>query len=1594
MSCIKQRWKRILLWIFLTPLLLLLLVAGLLYLPPIQQWAVDLAARKASEASGMQIDVGRIRLGFPLHLKLDDISAIESDGDTLADIGALRLNVSVWPLLHSRVEVPEVKIQDVTVHYTDSLEVMSLDFKTELIHAVQISADLDSKKVALGRWQIADADIVYHVTDTVPADTVAEEPFDWMFALDRLDLNRVTAKVDMPCDSLFLDTYIGRGAIADAELNIADMLYDIGLLQLDKSTLTYNTDHTGGSSPYFDYRHIDLSGLSMQANDICYHDGDLELKIANGAFSEHNQFDLKRLSGRFRMDDFGVYLTKFVLNTSDSRISADARFPWALFEKDPHAKMKLNLEASLALDEMQYLMGEAFLLPSHRDVHYPDTPIDIVFDSYGTLSELNVENMTLFWDGMADMDGHGVFTDLLDDRRRAGKFVLNMGFHQDASGLLAFYDKDLYKRFAIPAGTTIASELNIRRGVYSGNITLRERSGSVHIDGDYIMASDRYRADMQVDGLDVSAFMPQDSVGALQATLHAEGKGFDVFNEKTRSSARASIRSLTWKEHALDSITFDAALDQGVLFASFNSTNSILNGSMQLDALLGRNKLDGSVMVRMDSADFNALGIVDSTFAAAFVLEGQINSDLDQTHRFQASVRDCYMTFQQYEIVPERIDIQSVTTPDSIQLDLISGDLKMALRIAEGVNVVTAKAESLSKKLDIYSNESPLGVHLSDFIESLPHATLSVEAKRYNPLRDFLEVNRMVYNTFGLELSSSPEYGLRGWADLTGFQRDTTRFDHFHLDLATLPQTGMRKPDSTELMLATDSFPNIYDKMLRLSLSMDKGRYRRQPAMKSQLVADLTPQDINLRFNLTDGQDREAYRVGLHGFREEDGFGVNLMTSEPMIVAYNHFLPSKDNRIFYRMEDSRLFASLDLDGDNSQFLSLHTTDSVPDLEELNLNVRNLKLQRFVSMTPLPAVAGNLFAFTRISRFGGDDGIVTITGDVSVNSFQFESKEIGDIASSLFYEPRNDHSHYVTAEISYNGDAALKVDGIYHSDIREDNFDIKATLDGFPLAIANPFIGAETLSLDGFANGLLEIKGKSEEPLIDGNINLNDAWAYSPLTANTFYFSEEPLVFDEHRIIFDKYMIRAKKDAEEGLTFDGEVFLTGAKAMTANLKILADRMTLLDTKKVHGDLLYGKLIASTDLTMQGPLESLKVRGALDIHGGTSCTYIYTGAELDTESQMGDVVTFTDFTDTVFLRTGADLERERASFGGMDFLLRIHIDPAVQLGVDLSEGHQDYLSLEGGGDLTFVMPPYGEMALSGRYEMSGGGTMRYTLPVVGTQVFKIDPASYIQWSGNVQEPYVQLKAVQRVRADVVDAAATAPRKVNFDVGIIVKENLKNMDLLFDVEAPEDYAIQSELQRMGAEERSKQAIGLLATGSYLASQSSGFSFDNALSGYAQGMINNALSKVFDGSGFNIGMENHNGADGRGNYTDFTYSFSRQFYDNRIRVVVGGSVASGPDIPTNKDRSIVDNISLEYRLDRAGSQHLKLFHKKDYENLLEGEITKTGIGYIINRKLSRLSDLFRFGKKKAVNTTDPQALKPEEESTKVVAEEEPRKQ
>ena len=315
----------------------------------------------------------------------------------------------------------------------------------------------------------------------------------------------------------------------------------------------------------------------------------------------------------------------------------------------------------------------------------------------------------------------------------------------------------------------------------------------------------------------------------------------------------------------------------------------------------------------------------------------------------------------------------------------------------------------------------------------------------------------------------------------------------------------------------------------------------------------------------------------------------------------------------------------------------------------------------------------------------------------------------------------------------------------------------------------------------------------------------------------------------------------------------------------------------------------------------------------------------------------------------------------SLGGMDMIMSVHIDDAVRLRADLSSDRSKYIELEGGGDLSMQYTPQGDMTLTGRYTLSGG-VMKYALPIIPLKEFQLVSGSYVDWRGDLMNPTLDLKATERIRASVTEEGSDASRMVNFDASIIIKNRLSAPELSFDHSTPEDATIENELQAMGTDERNKTAITMIATGMYLGSttRGGGLTMSSALNSVIQSQINSLAGSVKNAS-ISVGIEDRTSSETGNTEKDFSFRYSQRLFNDRVQIVIGGKVSTGSDA-TNDAESFIDNVSLEYRLDTSGTRYVRAFYNKNYESVLDGEITETGVGVVLRRKMDKLSELFIF--------------------------------
>ena len=169
--------KKIMKWIgiaVITPILLFIILAVLLYLPPVQNWAVQKVAAIASEKTGMEISVEHVRLAFPLDLGIEGFKAIK-ESDTIADIKEMVVDVRLLPLLKKRVVIDELSLRQAKVNTNGFISDLRIKGAFEELCLRSKGIDLDKETAEVNGARLSNARLDIALSDTAAIDTIKDD---------------------------------------------------------------------------------------------------------------------------------------------------------------------------------------------------------------------------------------------------------------------------------------------------------------------------------------------------------------------------------------------------------------------------------------------------------------------------------------------------------------------------------------------------------------------------------------------------------------------------------------------------------------------------------------------------------------------------------------------------------------------------------------------------------------------------------------------------------------------------------------------------------------------------------------------------------------------------------------------------------------------------------------------------------------------------------------------------------------------------------------------------------------------------------------------------------------------------------------------------------------------------------------------------------------------------------------------------------------------------------------------------------------------------------------------------------------------------
>ena len=1512
--------KKLFWWILiilLSPVLLFVVLTVLLYLPPVQNWAVDKVTAIASEKTGMDISVGHVDLSFPLDLSIDNFRVLQKP-DTLADVERMVVDVQLLPLLDSKVVINELEVSNTRLNTLDMVAAAKVKGHFSRLFMASKGIDLDQGVVELNGSRLEDAFFDIQMADSVPEDTTTSEPTLWKIYVDSVTIDRSDIVFHMPGDTMSVAAHIGNLTAREALIDLGDQTYTVASADWVNGAVKYDQNFQPRIEG-LDYNHIDLSDIHIGIDSIYFHDPTLRMYMRQVALKEKSGFSVTNLSGPIAMEDGAIKLPKFRLSTPYSDIDVELDMPLSLMEPVDPGKMRLKMNATLGKQDIMPFLSD---MPAAMRQRWPEYPLTVSGLLKGNMQHMDFHDLevslpTAFH---ATATGFAANLDTPDKLRADVQFKANT---QNLGFVMAMLPRDMQRNYRIPP-LSAQGRVKADGQQYFADITAHEGKGMVKAKGSFHATAMRYDADVQIRNLNVHHFMPRDSIYTVSADITAKGQGTDFFSPRTSLVADAKIHHIGYGKLNIDNVTAHALVGDGKAHANLISRNLLLKGAVNFDALLSTTRFDGTLSTDFQELDLYEMGVTPDPLTIGMCGHFDINSDLKLTHQVTGVVNDLTISDSSHIYRPSDVDLLLKTTPDTTYLRTQSGDFVIKLDASGNyeqlLNQFTILSDSAMAQLDRKTIDQPALRKL------LPTMRMTLESQRENPVATFLKASADVdFKDMLFDLSTSAAEGVNG----RGYIHSLTVSD---------------------IRLDTINFSLIQRKE-RLSFGGQVRNNKKNPQFVFNALFDgiLQERGATLGVRYFDADNKLGARIGAQAEVVDGGINLRLMPDRPTL-GYKEFALNKDNYVFLG-SSGKIKAKVDLRADDGMGIRLYSEESDPDaLQDLTLSLHKFNLEEITSVIPYaPRMSGMLNGDYHVIQDA--NGQFSVAGDMGVQNMTYERCPIGNISTELVYLQKENDAHAVEARLMMDDNEIGLLTGTYYNE-GEGSLDATLQLEHLPLNIVNGFVPDQLCGLQGYGEGTLTIKGALSRPEVNGEVLLSNSYLESIPYGVKLRFDDDPVRIQHSNLLFENFTVYAYNN--NPLNVQGNVNFSDLERIMVNLRMQANNFQIIGVKEHTKSVAYGKAFVNVFAMMNGPLENLNMRGRLDVLGSTDMGYILRDTPITTDNQLDDLVKFTDFSDTT--QTAVT----RPPINGFRMDMTLNVSNGAHIMAYMNADHSNYIDLMGGGTLRMLYSPADNLQLTGRYTLSNG-EMKYALPIIPLKTFHIQDGSYIEFTGEPMNPTLNITAIEHTKATVTGGNGVG-RSVNFDCGVSITHTLNDMGLEFTLDAPEDMQLHSELQAMGREQRGKLAVTMLTTGMYLADgNTKPFSMNSALSSFLSSEISNLTGNALRTLDLSFGLDNSTDATGQ-THTNYSFKFAKRFLNNRLKLAIGGKVTTGNELPGGRNNSFFDNVSLEYRLDDTANKYLNLFFENNSYDWLDGYTQKYGGGFIWRRTLQNFTDIFRF--------------------------------
>jgi len=1341
-----------------------------------------------------------------------------------------------------------------------------------------------------------------------------------------------------------------------------DFEWDISsqAINLDNIFLSSHNLSIPDSSELLTNQHLELSDLSLHAEEIDLNNQEFHTTIKKFKFKEKKGFQLNQLAMDLSINPERFNIRDLNLETGRSKIIAeletDTRLLSDLQTVNQEAPFLLHIDDSfISQQDLDYFMTENPMKNYHLG------SIEILVAADGNLNKITLGEFYFQINQSTHISGNGLLENILNPDRLSFNIRLKEFFTTTKNLIHTFPVIDSFKTY-LPEELNASGDFGGSIDHMKADLDFQTSKGNLGIEASYqkenVSYEDSINLVFRLDQYDLSDFFEKDSLQYISLAGKAGFSGFK--NRNIHAEVDLNISSLAFSDTVFNDLGLAGYYDVDRAGLRMISNDSALGLELIAKGIIEDSILDFDVSTLISGVDLKNLGISSTPLVLHTKMNVSGRIIQDQINGFLKIDSIGIKGTENIEIGEILLDF--LAGGDSTYLDLKSDNISAHF----SSNLSPA---AIPGKLNKFIMES---VKSSDTVEIPGQGMISLDIQFKKPLDNFSEV--------------FPDFKV-------------VYLDHISIDF-----DESKKYLSAEMSVPVFNYKNIKLDTLNMYFLMngENLNYRadaRDFAINSIDITNLTMLGERIDTLLT------------NQFIKKDSLG-----KEQYFVAID-LSASPERDLFIRLNPDRLL----LDGNNwevSENSRIILDRNQQKEGQINISRGGQQLLFKVEKDSLYTLRARQFDLNYFSDFlGGDhfqlggmldvesemilkDSLSAIQAKLNIKDLLFNGTQLGNLQATI----RDLNQAEVLLEIRLeNQGNTIQVEGTYNPDMKKNQLLLNMDMDIISLGVFETFGNGMFTDLEGIMRGNARLEGSLQNVKVNGDISLDRVGFFSKQLNNRYLIEKERLIVNNNQIQLLDFTITDSLNND--FVIDGYVDYIQNEDIRFNLHILADQFTVYNASERENATLFGKMILSADARATGSLTSPKLNLKLSIENGTDMTYVLPPKEINLVS-YDEIVEFeipdefdttfmvhekSNFSDTLFAR-----------FEGIDLQSDLTVKEQAQFKLIVDPGSGDFITAKGRGDLNIRYLQGTDAFLSGVYNITGG---EYRVSFYGLvqKSFTIQEGSILTWTGDPDNARVNLTAshVLRTSSSGLVAAETVGqtdeelrqyrRAIPYEVKIFITGTFQKPEFRFSIDLiDEDRAayplVISKLNRINGpgyeSQLTEQVFGLLTIGSFIPEQTvdrgTGYgaalattAAANSLNGILTRELNKLSGKYLQGVNIDIGMQTSSQMSSGSSATQTTMDvrFSKNFYNDRITIEAETSFDVGGDNYPNPQgynySNFQSDFAFKYDLTQKGDYKLKIFNKSSYD-IIYKDIRTTGFAIIFVKDFDKLSDIKKDKKKK----------------------------